>query len=345
MKKLIPLALCLLVILTACARAEELTGKANGYGGELMVTVRKNGEDLVGVEVTSHNETESVAGKALERIPQEILAKNGTEGVDVVSGATLTSKAIIDAVNNALGTASGAPAASAATPTDMGFGISPSGRVGPGTDVYSFNVVCASALFDGQGRIVDVHIDQLEVVSPGHEGTAPTFTGFPGQAGVTVNDDAFLKEVADWTTKRARGANYVMTAGTWAQQMDAFQRVFVGKTVDEIDDWFKKYCSDRNGRPLKASDEDAADKAKYDKLSEQEKTMLADVTTSATMSLNDAHGNILAAIRNAYDNRAAISAGTAAGAARPVAPAVPPIEPAAPGEGEASPAPEAAAVG
>ena len=31
--------------------------------------------------------------------------------------------------------------------------------------------------------------------------------------------------------------------------------------------------------------------------------MLADVTSSATMSLNDSHGDILSAIKDAYENR------------------------------------------
>jgi len=77
--------------------------------------------------------------------------------------------------------------------------------------------------------------------------------------------------------------------------------------VDEIEEWFDKYTSDRNGRPLKDGSEDAEDKAKYDALSDEEKAMLADVTASATMSLNDAHGDIIKAIRASYENREVIN--------------------------------------
>ena len=34
--------------------------------------------------------------------------------------------------------------------------------------------------------------------------------------------------------------------------------------------------------------------------------MLADITASATMSLNDSHGNILAAILDSFENQVAV---------------------------------------
>ena len=88
--------------------------------------------------------------------------------------------------------------------------------------------------------------------------------------------------------------------------MDKFQEIFVGMTVDEVEDWFAKYCSDLNGRPLKDGSDKEEDKAKYDALTDEEKAMLADVTTAATMSLQDGHGDILAAIRDSLANQVAI---------------------------------------
>ena len=55
------------------------------------------------------------------------------------------------------------------------------------------------------------------------------------------------------------------------------------------------------------------DKAKYEALSADEQAMLADVTASATMSLNDSHGDILSAIRKAYENRKPLEAMAATG--------------------------------
>ena len=103
MKKLLSLALamlCLALLLTGCAQARTLTGKAMGYGGELTVSVAMEGEKISAVTVTRHGETPSFAAEALQIIPAAIVAKNATD-VDVVAGATVTSRAIIAAVNNA----------------------------------------------------------------------------------------------------------------------------------------------------------------------------------------------------------------------------------------------------
>ena len=39
---------------------------------------------------------------AINQLPAKIVAANGTEGIDAVSGATVTSKAIFTAVNSCL---------------------------------------------------------------------------------------------------------------------------------------------------------------------------------------------------------------------------------------------------
>ena len=44
------------------------------------------------------------------------------------------------------------------------------------------------------------------------------------------------------------------------------------------------------------------DAEKYAALSDEEKAMLADATSGATMSLNDSHGNILSAIAGSVNN-------------------------------------------
>ena len=107
-----------------------------------------------------------------------------------------------------------------------------------------------------------------------------------------------------WVTKRDRGENYHMNPNNeWYKQMDYFQTFFKGKTVAEIEAWAAKNTSDRNGRPLDPNTTNAVDKEKVDKLTAEEKAAITDVRTGATMSVNDAHGNILAAIKDAYENR------------------------------------------
>ena len=85
--------------------------------------------------------------------------------------------------------------------------------------------------------------------------------------------------------------------------MDAYQEFFAGKTIDEIQAWFVSSCSDANGRPLKITDKSSdEDKAKDDALNEDQQAALVDLTTSATMSLQDAHGDILTALAKSCEN-------------------------------------------
>ena len=308
-----------------------LTGTADGFMGPITVSVTMDGDTITAVEVVSNSETPEIAGAALEQIPAAIVAANSPD-VDVVSGATYTSNGIINAVKNAISGTSPEPepeatpeptqAAQTAAEAYQGFGLSNTVRMGPGSDdtgtpVYSINQVFANVVFDGEGKILSIYVDQLEYATPNYDGASmPHFSGWPGQGGYNndSNHDAvvdgttpdteeqFTEEVAGWVTKRDRGETYVMGTGTWSEQMDAFQKLFVGKTVDEVEEWFAKYCSDANGRPLKESSSGEGDAEKYAALTDEEKAMLADITSSATMSLNDSHGDILSAIRASFDN-------------------------------------------
>ena len=325
------------------AAGGPLTGTANGFGGPITVSVTMDGDKITAVEIVSNSETPEIAGTALEQIPAAIVAANSPD-VDIVSGATYTSNGIINAVKNALAGGGSSEPEPEATPRPtqeaqvaaeayQGFGLSNTVRMGPGSDdtgtpVYSINQVFANVVFDGEGKILAIYVDQLEYATPNYDGAEmPHFSGWPGQGGYNndSNHDAvvdgttpdteeqFTEEVAGWATKRDRGETYVMGTGTWSEQMDAFQQLFVGKTVDEVEEWFAKYCSDANGRPLKESSSGEGDAEKYAALTDEEKAMLADVTSSATMSLNDSHGDILSAIRKAYENRVPLGAMTATG--------------------------------
>lgn len=74
----------------------------DGHNGPLSVQVIVEGGVITSVEVTEHEETEGLADPAIENISANIVTRNGTD-VDVVSGATVTSEAIISAVEKALG--------------------------------------------------------------------------------------------------------------------------------------------------------------------------------------------------------------------------------------------------
>lgn len=82
--------------------SNEYLGTANGLGGELVVKVTMDGDKIAAVDVVKHSETETVSDPAIEQVPAAIVSANSTEGIDTVSGATITSKAIIAAVEDAL---------------------------------------------------------------------------------------------------------------------------------------------------------------------------------------------------------------------------------------------------
>lgn len=78
-------------------------GMATGKNGDLYVMVNYSNGKITNVEVSNHSEDDSRSevSEALTKIPEEIVSSNSTD-VDVVSGATETSQAIIDAVASAI---------------------------------------------------------------------------------------------------------------------------------------------------------------------------------------------------------------------------------------------------
>ena len=70
-------------------------------GDEIKVRVTYQDSRITNVEIVSENESEDVGKRALKVVPQEIVNANSID-VDAVTGATRTSKAIEEAVENAL---------------------------------------------------------------------------------------------------------------------------------------------------------------------------------------------------------------------------------------------------
>lgn len=88
---------------TSDAAAEVLSGQADGFGGLVTITVTKKGNTVVSVEVDAPDETNGIGTMAVEQLPAKIVEANGVEGIDAVSGATVTSEAIMAAFKNAVG--------------------------------------------------------------------------------------------------------------------------------------------------------------------------------------------------------------------------------------------------
>ena len=82
------------------------TGTAAGRNGDVTVEVTCSADAITAVTVTEHQETAGVADPAIEKIPEEIVEYQSL-GVDAVTGATITSQAILDAAAAAIEQAGG----------------------------------------------------------------------------------------------------------------------------------------------------------------------------------------------------------------------------------------------
>ena len=80
--------------------AGEYTATAYGYNGPLTVKVTFEADKLAGVEIVSSVETAHVGDVAFDIMIPEMIAANGS-GVDGVSGATFSTRALRNAVNDA----------------------------------------------------------------------------------------------------------------------------------------------------------------------------------------------------------------------------------------------------
>ena len=87
--------------------AQPSKGEATfaGYGGDIKVTVNFGEDGVIESIDTEHTETEDIGAKAIPELTDAIIEANGTEGVDNVSGATVTSEAFKSAVNEAIANA------------------------------------------------------------------------------------------------------------------------------------------------------------------------------------------------------------------------------------------------
>lgn len=251
MKKGLSLVLVLLMVtsLFGCAQkteapaAETLTGTGEGFGGEVTVTVTKEGDKITSVVAVGEKETAGIGSNAIDQLPAKIVEANSTE-VDVVAGATYTSKAIIYAVNNALDPAAFPyPAAEekpaetpAPAPAPVGeagpiakFGLGQNIEIGKSKDatadataVGQADVTIAAVGFDAEGKVASVTID-----------VAQTKIAFDKDLKVTTDRTAEVK------SKKDIGADYGMVKASsigkeWFEQIEAFENWMIGKTVDEI---------------------------------------------------------------------------------------------------------------
>ena len=77
---------------------------ARGFGGDVNVSVTVDKHNITDIQVTGDHETENIGSVAIEMVGDRIMEAQDTD-VDTISGATVTSMAVVTAASTALGEA------------------------------------------------------------------------------------------------------------------------------------------------------------------------------------------------------------------------------------------------
>ena len=240
MKKAIALlaSLALAASLAACGGTQQagesgvsgtFTGDAIGQGGEEQpVTVSLTFEDNVikNVEIEGPGETEGIGSKAIEAFP-DLMVANNTINVDAISGATITSNAILEAAAEALESAGLNPADYAAA------AAAAAGEVET-ADSYDVDIVVVGAggagmtaaitAADAGANVMIVESQPMvggnTVRSTGGLNAAPTEYQNENEFGEEAGVEATLATAAE---KWADNETITALAATVQEQWDAYQ--------------------------------------------------------------------------------------------------------------------------
>ena len=97
---------------STAAQTQTYTASAKGYGGDVTVTLTVTGSTVDSLTVEGAGETEAIGGAAITGFNETFAGYAGQDvsqvaEVDAVSGATLTSAAVQDALKGVLSQAAG----------------------------------------------------------------------------------------------------------------------------------------------------------------------------------------------------------------------------------------------
>lgn len=101
------LVVLVLSVLSGCTKATTGTGSAEGFKGPVEVSVTVKDGKVTGATLTTMDDTQEIGGVAASQVIQQAVSTGRVEGLDVVSGATITSEAVIKALQSAYATAMG----------------------------------------------------------------------------------------------------------------------------------------------------------------------------------------------------------------------------------------------
>ena len=115
MKKELMLRLLILVLISAvilsCAHliqdknlneTRTLIGTGRGYSSQIKVGVTMHGGTMVSIDLLESGDTPGLFDAAFEGVIHSVLKSQTTKNVDAVTGATGSSKGVLEAINNAL---------------------------------------------------------------------------------------------------------------------------------------------------------------------------------------------------------------------------------------------------
>lgn len=179
--------------------------EAQGFGGAVTASVTVDEVYITELKLTGEGETPEIGGAALGTLQSEILKQQTTE-IDGVSGATITSDAVKEAVGKALKAAMGEEVAEEEETTAPAAVVT-EGTFVPGTysaEVRGMKAMTITTTFD-QDSITDIQVDHEETEGIG----APVVDSMKAQileiqglgidavSGATLTSNAMIEGVAE----------------------------------------------------------------------------------------------------------------------------------------------------
>ena len=140
------------------AMAQEATGTAVGFGGAVTVTLNVEDGKIVAASAVGENETPAIGGQALEKLPQAMVEANSVE-VDGVSGATMSSAAILSAAKQAYDQIAGVDTQAAPV------------KMAPGTYTNSVWAFSVNTKMDVAVTVNETEIEDIQVGVNGETGS------------------------------------------------------------------------------------------------------------------------------------------------------------------------------
>lgn len=111
MKKILSVILALSLMLASVSAfaltAGEYVGEAQGFGGTVTVKITVDDAAVTAAEITAANETATIGGAAAESLAAAMIGATSADDIEVVTGATITSTAVKEALGKALAAANG----------------------------------------------------------------------------------------------------------------------------------------------------------------------------------------------------------------------------------------------